>query len=435
MREARLARARRHRRLRRPAPPTDVEWCGARNGGTPDEAGARRRARRRPSGCASPRAPRRRRAAAGRRAAVGRASSCRSRAARRAAGCDRRRPPARALAARAPGHGRRRGRGHRRASRSRRQAARRRAGRARRAGTRPPRRDGGARPARRRRARPLAPTRPRRGDARGPARLAPSAAISAPGTGRRRPSRPSSPNAAWPSSAAMRHLVGRGQHRQGDREVEPGALPCAATPGARLIVMRLRGPLELRRRDARADAGLRLLAGTVGEADDRERRQPALDVRLDLDSARIEADERVRDGASEHVVTIGDESSRALCQLRADCVTARGLLSRAGRRDAARASARARCRRRRSRSAPRRCSPHPPRSSRRPSSSTRSAISSTISASRDPEERTHPRAPGRRALGRARGMRSWRRSGSPRGSRCRCRATGADVAEACDVGS
>ncbi len=45
---------------------------------------------------------------------------------------------------------------------------------------------------------------------------------------------------------------------------------------------------------------LRLLAGAVGEPDDREARHPRLEVRLDLDLPRLEADERVSDRASEH---------------------------------------------------------------------------------------------------------------------------------------
>jgi hypothetical protein len=50
---------------------------------------------------------------------------------------------------------------------------------------------------------------------------------------------------------------------------------------------------------------LRFLTGAVGQADDRERRRTALQVRFDLDAARIEADERMRDRACEHVVTLG----------------------------------------------------------------------------------------------------------------------------------
>ena len=54
-----------------------------------------------------------------------------------------------------------------------------------------------------------------------------------------------------------------------------------------------------------ADAFLRLLAGAVGQPDDRERRPRQLQVRLDLDPARLETDERMRDRASEHVATLG----------------------------------------------------------------------------------------------------------------------------------
>ena len=62
---------------------------------------------------------------------------------------------------------------------------------------------------------------------------------------------------------------------------------------------------------------LRLLAGPVGEADDRERRQTALQVRLDLHAARIDADECVGDGSGEHSATLGGTSQR-VC---AACVT------------------------------------------------------------------------------------------------------------------
>jgi hypothetical protein len=51
---------------------------------------------------------------------------------------------------------------------------------------------------------------------------------------------------------------------------------------------------------------LRFLAGAVGEPDNRERRDAALQVSLDLDAAWIEADERMRDRVCEHVVTVGD---------------------------------------------------------------------------------------------------------------------------------
>ena len=95
-------RRRRSRRSRRCGAAHETAACGS---------GRRRlRARLRPSGSSSPRAPPRPRAAAGSPAAGARASSCRSRAARRAAGCDHRRPRSRARGGRAPARARRSGR-------------------------------------------------------------------------------------------------------------------------------------------------------------------------------------------------------------------------------------------------------------------------------------------------------------------------------------
>ena len=45
---------------------------------------------------------------------------------------------------------------------------------------------------------------------------------------------------------------------------------------------------------------LGLGAGPVGEPDDREAGQAAVDVRLHLDAPRLDADESVGDGAREH---------------------------------------------------------------------------------------------------------------------------------------
>ena len=45
---------------------------------------------------------------------------------------------------------------------------------------------------------------------------------------------------------------------------------------------------------------LRLLARAVGEPDDREAGDARLQVRLDLDPARLETDEGLRERASEH---------------------------------------------------------------------------------------------------------------------------------------
>ena len=51
---------------------------------------------------------------------------------------------------------------------------------------------------------------------------------------------------------------------------------------------------------------LRLLAGPVGEPDDREPGNAGLHVRLDLDLSRLETDESMSDRACEHALpTVG----------------------------------------------------------------------------------------------------------------------------------
>jgi hypothetical protein len=102
---------------------------------------------------------------------------------------------------------------------------------------------------------------------------------------------------------SARHLAGRRQDGEGDREVEAGSL-LPQLGGSEIDGDPAPGELELGRRDPAAHAFARLLAGAVGEAHDRERRQAVLDVRLDLDPAGLEADERVRDRACEHVSTV-----------------------------------------------------------------------------------------------------------------------------------
>ena len=62
------------------------------------------------------------------------------------------------------------------------------------------------------------------------------------------------------------------------------------------------GPLERRGHDAAADAVLRLLAGSVGEADDREPRDAGLKMCLDFHFPRLETDESVSDRTCEHFV-------------------------------------------------------------------------------------------------------------------------------------
>ena len=101
-----------------------------------------------------------------------------------------------------------------------------------------------------------------------------------------------------------RHLAGGCEQREPDREVEAGAL----LPQARRREVDRdppQRPLELGGGDAAADTMLRLRAGTVGEADDGEGRHAALQVRLDLDTSRLEPDKSVGDGAREHASTLG----------------------------------------------------------------------------------------------------------------------------------
>ncbi len=98
-------------------------------------------------------------------------------------------------------------------------------------------------------------------------------------------------------------LPRRRQDRERDRQVEAGAL-LAQARRREVDGDAPDGPLELGRGDADADALLRLLAGPVGQADDREAGNAELEMRLDLDATRLEADERVRDRPREHGSTV-----------------------------------------------------------------------------------------------------------------------------------
>jgi hypothetical protein len=100
-----------------------------------------------------------------------------------------------------------------------------------------------------------------------------------------------------------RDLSRCGEQRQGDRDVE-----------GRSLLLQLRGreidgdatvrPDQLGGLDAAPNPLLRLLARAIGEPDDRQRGQPSLEVRLDLDTAGLEPDEGERDGAREHAPTL-----------------------------------------------------------------------------------------------------------------------------------
>ena len=165
-----------------------------------------------------------------------------------------------------------------------------------------------------------------------PERRAPSAATSAPGDRPQPPVERELADRGVARERLGRQLVGGGEHGERDRQVE--ARPLLAQRGRREVDgdAPLRRPLELGRGDPAADALLRLLAGAVGEADDRERRQPLLEVRLDLDPARVEADERVSDRACEHVATLGAARVTCLCRLRAESVNSAAAQVRAVRR-------------------------------------------------------------------------------------------------------
>jgi hypothetical protein len=107
-----------------------------------------------------------------------------------------------------------------------------------------------------------------------------------------------------PAQRFGRHLPRRREHRQGDRQVEPRAF-LTQLGGRKVDGDPPHRPFELGRRDPGANAFLGFLAGTVGQADDRERRHTELQVGLDLDAAGVEPYERVRDGTCEHTSKLG----------------------------------------------------------------------------------------------------------------------------------
>ena len=110
-----------------------------------------------------------------------------------------------------------------------------------------------------------------------------------------------------PVQALAWDLVRRREHGEGDGQVEAGAL----LPQARRREVHrdpVPRPFETCCSHARPHSMLRLLAGAVCKADDREAWQSALDVRLHLHAPRVEADESVSDRAREHTT----ERSRGL---------------------------------------------------------------------------------------------------------------------------
>ena len=97
------------------------------------------------------------------------------------------------------------------------------------------------------------------------------------------------------------------EHRERDRQVEARAL-LAQTGGREVDRDTAHGELELRGGDPAADSFLRLLAGAIGEPDDREGRAGQLEAGLDLDAAWLEPDKRVCDRPCEHAATLGGKA-------------------------------------------------------------------------------------------------------------------------------
>ena len=102
-----------------------------------------------------------------------------------------------------------------------------------------------------------------------------------------------------------RHLPGRSQQRERDRQVERRPLFLQARRGEIDGDLALR-PVALGGANAAPDAVLRLLARAIGEPDDREARDLADGLGLDLDAARLEPDQRMRDHSCEHVARLGN---------------------------------------------------------------------------------------------------------------------------------
>ena len=324
-----------------PPPPTiaatEAEWCGARNGGTRTSPPPGRSTPR-PSGCASPRARPRRRGAAGSRAAGARASSCPCRAARRAGGCARRRRRSRARAAPAPGRARRRDRGRRERLEV--------VGRQRRLGR--------------------AALAPQVGDRLGEVvtgdRLDSGERHLGARLGRADETREPGAAGAFgrderagdgPQPSVERELADRGVavERSGGTWYEAASTASAigrsnpepslrSAAGARLTVIRRfvghsSSADEIPHR-TRSFASWHARSASPTIAKDGH---AALQVRLDLDAARVEADECVGDGACEHVATLGGNVVTCLCRdVCRKCVTgaARRARPRSTRRPAGR---------------------------------------------------------------------------------------------------
>jgi hypothetical protein len=101
------------------------------------------------------------------------------------------------------------------------------------------------------------------------------------------------------SERGTRYLERRAENRECDGQVEAGSL-FPQLGGGEIDRDPPVGELQLSCGDAAADALARLLACAIRESDDREARDAIANVRLDVDTPRLEADESMRERAGEH---------------------------------------------------------------------------------------------------------------------------------------
>jgi hypothetical protein len=116
-----------------------------------------------------------------------------------------------------------------------------------------------------------------------------------------------------PLERTARHLLRSSEQRQRDRQVESGTL--LAQLGRRKVDRdAARRKVQLGRGNPAADPLARLLAGAVGEPDDREAGNAVADVGFHVDAARLESDESVRDRACKHASRLGANACRVCAE-------------------------------------------------------------------------------------------------------------------------
>ena len=132
-----------------------------------------------------------------------------------------------------------------------------------------------------------------------PAVAAASAIAIAPRTRRTDPSRPSSPQNAWPARRSGGACPEAASSAAASARSKAGpALRRSA--GARFTVIRLQREVEPGVDERRPDALARLLHGRIAQAHDRERRQPRVDVGLDRDADAVDPEQREGGRTSQH---------------------------------------------------------------------------------------------------------------------------------------